>query len=334
MKRKILFFPAGCLLAGAMIFSLEKAGWAESLNRLSNHDLYEYSLMNLKKSAAEVAQKNAVLSQKNKELKERLESFNLELEAIRGEKTRLSRRLSSGPEAAAARPLNMDEKIRNSQLQIEQLKQEEDGLEEKVAFHRQIKEETQKQISAAQLEIVELNHKIENLQGLLDNENFGMNRNALGTNIEEHKKENLSLRNKLKQLQSEYDKPVQLIQGLQEQQGELKKILEGNEAQLNTALDQEQNLRQELEVLGQERDAKVKELSEEITSLRARYEEQGDVFSQAQEKLKDRPLDMTLIDKEEQELMENLVVIRQENDTLQREFVSLQEKINQPENQK
>ncbi len=306
--------------------------WAQHSSRSTDTNyVVEYSLMGLKNSAQQMADRNAWLVSQINQLKEQLPALQQRLSVFEGEKEKLqllsqdnlsSQTLKKYVTASKGNALIKDQAGMNQEQQI---------LEQKIN-EKESESQTLKESKATLEDDI---HKLEYELNLLNVEVKASPKKDDWQDLVRQREQGLkSLRNAqrtLSQLEGQDNKPLVQIKSLEAEQKSLQNRLGQLENDINISFNQDNDVQQQiLNVRGQHAQ-RMTQLNQEVDQLKQKLQEMENTLSQARTKIKEKNISLNTQENADKDLQQSLNLINQENMALKGEISSLKESLSKIE---
>ena len=302
---------------------------AERRANLSARKVLEYSLLSLKNSAQEVAQKNIWLVSENEKLRENIKTLKTELIRLEEDKMKWKVQNASLDDMdAEEQELMFFEKNANSLTDdVSKIVREQQILEKKLDVKQVKEKEVLQSIDKVSKDIADIQMKIDNFDMKKSKGTEDSIKQQVLEQIERSENEIEGLQRQLSKVTETNMRPVSEVEEIGKKRSLLKQQLLIVEDELKIILGEEDKIQKEIANVSNERESRKEELLKEIAALNEQKDNLDNVLSIAKEKLKDSKLNLDGGEAEERQLTENLAAIKNEHLVLIKKVYDFQKKI-------
>ena len=300
--------------------------FAELSDHAPSYEVLEFSLMGLKESASQVSANNEALIVQNESLRQEIQQLKGELDELMQAKGKL---------LAGSKQTHHTVKIDKKEMIIlhNHLKQ----LQAKIVFledeHKRLQEQMEVKKADSQSineEIIKMTQEIEeirNTQARFDQNNSDSEGKRLLKMKQESQMNLANLEKKIKALQVKPAKPSKVYDGIKEEYYRLKqgKIL--LEDQMQEAASDGKRIRAEIEQIEKNKTQDSVQLDGDIAALQARHQELEKILAESATQAKQNNLDALDYKQKNEQLEEDLVILRRENQILRNKLDLLKKEI-------
>lgn len=292
------------------------------------HTVLESSLMGLRESADNIAQRNAYLVGEIQNLRIKINNLQEETKAMVSMKDQIASRVGDSDPVAQAR----QQKTKLSQLSLDRLTTELNDLsfanaaiEQKMSIQKQAQGDIVAQIAVVEKNINELNDRRAQIDWDMAQSPEEIEKQDLLKSLQKTGEDLKRVEKDLQNYSHRVAKPQEVLASLKERNKDLKEqiVLLANSQQ---ALSKEEK---ELagEMLRLEKDFQKNSIrvAEQIKELEKRQKSAQELLTEAQTKLEGKDLELAYNEQVENQLKQDLTLIRQENRTLKQESVLLEQ---------
>ncbi|MBU0469403.1 MAG: hypothetical protein KJ736_10155 [Candidatus Omnitrophica bacterium] len=308
--------------------------YAERRANLSAIKVLEYSLLSLKNSAQEVAQKNVWLFSENEKLRDNIRTLKAELVRLEEDKMKwIVQNASIDDINAEEQELIFFEKNASSLTNdVSKMVREQQNLEKNLDAKRSKEDEVLQEIAKVNKYIVDVQQKIDNLnikksKGAEDNI-----KEQLIEQIETSGDEIEALQRQLTKVTNNNIRPLSEAEEVSKKRSLLKQQLLIIEDELKIVLEEEDKIQKEISNVSEERESRKEELLKEIKALNDQKDSLKSILSIAKDKLKASNLNLDSGEEGERQLIENLVAIKNEKKMLLKKVSDFEKQIQEIKN--
>ncbi|MBU1996014.1 MAG: hypothetical protein KKF78_02535 [Candidatus Omnitrophica bacterium] len=308
--------------------------YAERRANLSARKVLEYSLLSLKNSAQEVAQKNVWLFSENEKLRDNIRTLKAELVRLEEDKMKwIVQNASIDDINAEEQELIFFEKNASSLTNdVSKMVREQQNLEKNLDAKRSKEDEVLQEIAKVNKYIVDVQQKIDNLnikksKGAEDNI-----KEQLIEQIETSGDEIEALQRQLTKVTNNNIRPLSEAEEVSKKRSLLKQQLLIIEDELKIVLEEEDKIQKEISNVSEERESRKEELLKEIKALNDQKDSLKSILSIAKDKLKASNLNLDSGEEGERQLIENLVAIKNEKKMLLKKVSDFEKQIQEIKN--
>ncbi|MBU4333350.1 MAG: hypothetical protein KKD07_02795, partial [Candidatus Omnitrophica bacterium] len=294
----------------------------------------EYSLLSLKNSAQEVAQKNVWLFSENEKLRDNIRTLKAELVRLEEDKMKwIVQNASIDDINAEEQELIFFEKNASSLTNdVSKMVREQQNLEKNLDAKRSKEDEVLQEIAKVNKYIVDVQQKIDNLnikksKGAEDNI-----KEQLIEQIETSGDEIEALQRQLTKVTNNNIRPLSEAEEVSKKRSLLKQQLLIIEDELKIVLEEEDKIQKEISNVSEERESRKEELLKEIKALNDQKDSLKSILSIAKDKLKASNLNLDSGEEGERQLIENLVAIKNEKKMLLKKVSDFEKQIQEIKN--
>jgi len=292
----------------------------------------EVSLMGLRESANQVARRNEWLLSEIGIFRKNIQMLESDLQSLDSGKFHTLDRMpvleeppGFGQEAAS----HIENKFNLLDREVNFLDQQQMQLHRKNTAKLRSEDEIYQVMDYLRQDIAQLHKEIaaKSTPEDFENRGSGAKNEDLKFLIEKSEDNLVSLRKELDRVQKKFGKPLKDFNTLYDQNSFLKEKLAISQDNYNKALAQEKKLTKELQEVKAQNEEYIAVLNKNMRKLESKQKKLEKVLKKAYRRIVQRDLDFTFNDEEFEQLMENLYVIKNENNMLKDEFFGLEDSL-------
>ena len=308
--------------------------YAQRRTNLSARKVLEYSLLSLKNSAQEVAQKNRWIISENKKLRENIQTLKTEVMRLEEDKMKWIVQNAGIDDSNTEEKELLFYKNKADGLagDVSSMVREQQSLEHKLGVKKTKEKEVLQKIDKVNQEIIDVQNKIDNLDIKKNKSAKNNAEKQLLRQIETSKDEIEDIQRQLSKVKKYNMRPLSEAQELGRKRSLLKQQLLIIEDELKIISEEEGKVQEEISNVSKEKDDRKEELLKEVKILNDQKDSLNTILSKAKDKVKVSKLDLDSGEDQERQLVENLAAIKNENKKLTKKVSGLQKKIQKIKN--